>query len=140
MRAALAIVLALAAPVAWGQVQIQTWQQLGPYIAEQTTKLNELNAKLRFQQELIDGQQKVIDEQKAALAAQKEFIAVQRDWLANLNCNWNNLLAVMAAGQPSGWNSRTAVGTPPIAYQADPTKRTRCGDPTKPAPLLPAAP
>lgn len=134
MKAAIAIILALAGSVAWGQapVQIQTWQQLGPYIAEQTTKLNELNAKLRFQQELIDGQQVTIN-------AQRDFIRVQRDWLANLNNCYNGLVKALASGQATTWNRVTPAGTPPIGYQ-EPTQRTRCGDPTQPAPLLPAAP
>jgi hypothetical protein len=132
MRAAIAIVLALAWPAAWGQVQIQTWQQLGPYISEQTAKINELNTKLRFQQELIDGQ-------KVTIEAQRDFIRVQRDWLVNFNNCWNGLVKALATGQPTTWNRVTAAGTPPIGYQ-EPAVRTRCGDPTKPAPLLPAAP
>lgn len=132
MRAAIAIVLALAWPAAWGQVQIQTWQQLGPYISEQTAKINELNTKLRFQQELIDGQ-------KAALEAQRDFIRVQRDWISDLGCKYNGLVRALAAGQTTAWNRVTPAGTPPITYQ-EPAARTRCGDPTKPAPLLPEAP
>jgi lysozyme family protein len=129
----LVALLILAAPAAWAQRQINTWQELGGYVGEQTAKLNELNAKLRFQQGLID-------EQKAAIEAQRDFIRVQRDWIADLGCKYNGLVQALAAGQSTSWNRVTPAGTPPIAYQADPATRTRCGQPDKPAPLLPEAP
>lgn len=134
-RAIIFLAITLALPAALAQtppVQINTWQQLGPYIAAQTEKINELQGKLRFQQGLID-------EQQATIAAQRDFIRAQRDWLADMACKYNGLVKALAAGQSTSWNRVTPAGTPPIGYQ-EPDKRTRCGEPDKPAPLLPQAP
>jgi hypothetical protein len=103
---------------AQAQRQINTWQDLGGYVGEQTTKLNELQAKLRFQQGLIDAQ-------AARIEALKAHTEGQRAYLIDFICKWNRLLEQLAAA--TGPNP--AVG-PPV---------TKACDMTSPAPEWPAA-
>lgn len=87
----LVLALALLLPLgAQAQRQINTWQDLGGYVGEQTTKLNELQAKLRFQQGLIDAQ-------AARIEALKAHTEGQRTYMQDFICKWNRLLTQLAA-------------------------------------------
>lgn len=82
-------ILALLFAVTAQARDIRSWQELGVYVGEQTAKLNELQAKLRFQQGLID-------EQAGKIALYKETINQQRVWIVDYACKWNKLLAELS--------------------------------------------
>jgi len=79
-----------------GQVQINRWQDLKPYIAQQTDAINDHGEKLRYQQALIDKLIATVDQ--------------QRLWILDFACKWNGLneqlskarAVVEGAEQPAG--------------------------------------
>lgn len=91
-----------------GQVQINRWQDLKPYIAQQTDAINDHGEKLRYQQALIDKLIATVDQ--------------QRLWILDFACKWNGLNEQLSKAQ-----SNPPVGAPQI----------KACDGVSPAPLWP---